>query len=104
MQQVNIGIIGSGTVGGGVYKAVQANGALMASRLGVQLRIAKVAVKDLKKARNVKISPALLTTDGQSVIEDPSIHLTGEFIGGTTTARTIVLNAFKLGKSVITAN
>ncbi|MDB6122340.1 MAG: Homoserine dehydrogenase [Pedosphaera sp.] len=104
MQQVNIGIIGSGTVGGGVYKAIQANGALMASRLGVQLRIAKVAVKDLKKARNVKISPALLTTDWQSVINDPSIHLIGEFVGGTTTARTIVLNAFRQGKSVITAN
>jgi homoserine dehydrogenase len=104
MQQVNIGIIGGGTVGGGVVKGLQVNGALMASRLGVQLRVAKVAVRDTKKARAVNIPPALLTTDWQSVIDDPSIHLIGEFIGGTTTARTVVLNAFKKGKSVITAN
>jgi homoserine dehydrogenase len=104
MQQVNLGIIGSGTVGGGVYKAIQLNGALMASRLGVQLRVAKVAVRDLKKARPVKVAPALLTTDWQAVIDDPAIHLIGEFIGGTTTARTVVLNAFMRGKSVITAN
>ncbi|MDB6019808.1 MAG: Homoserine dehydrogenase [Pedosphaera sp.] len=104
MQQVNLGLIGSGTVGGGVYQAIQRNGALMASRLGVQLRVAKVAVRDVRKARAVKISPALLTTDWQSVIDDPSINLIGEFMGGTTTARTVVLNAFKQGKSVVTAN
>ena len=104
MQQVNLGIIGGGTVGGGVYQAIQRNGALMASRLGVQVRVAKVAVQDLKKARAVNISPALLTTDWQSVIDDPAVNLVGEFIGGTTTARTVVLQAFKQGKSVVTAN
>lgn len=104
MQQVNLGIIGGGTVGGGVFKGLQVNGALMASRLGVQLRVAKVAVRDLKKGRAVKVPSSLLTTDWQSVIDDPSIHLIGEFIGGTTTARTVVLNAFKKGKSVVTAN
>jgi homoserine dehydrogenase len=104
MQQVNLGIIGGGTVGGGVYQALQRNGALMASRLGVQLRVAKVAVRDTQKARAVNVPPALLTSDWQSVIDDPAVNLVGEFIGGTTTARTVVLNAFKQGKSVVTAN
>jgi homoserine dehydrogenase len=104
MQQVNLGIIGGGTVGGGVYQALQRNGALMASRLGVQLRVAKVAVRDTQKARAVNIPPALLTTDWQSLIDDPAVNLVGEFIGGTTTARTVVLNAFQAGKSVVTAN
>jgi homoserine dehydrogenase len=76
----------------------------MASRLGVQLRVAKVSLRDLKKARPVKISPSLLTTDWQSIIDDPAVNLIGEFIGGTTTARTVVLSAFKKGKSVVTAN
>jgi homoserine dehydrogenase len=49
MQQVNLGIIGGGTVGSGVYEALQRNGALMASRLGVGLEITRVAVRDLKK-------------------------------------------------------
>jgi homoserine dehydrogenase len=104
MQQVSLGIIGGGTVGGGVYQAIQKNGGLMASRLGVRLRVARVAVRDLQKARAVKIPRALLTTDWQSVIDDPEVNLVGEFIGGDTTARTVVLNAFKAGKSVVTAN
>ena len=104
MQRVNLGIIGGGTVGGGVYQAIQRNGALMASRLGVKLQVAKVAVRDLKKSRPVAIPPALLTTDWRSVISDPEVNLVGEFIGGTTTAREVVLEAFKQGKSVVTAN
>ncbi len=85
MQQVNLGIIGSGTVGGGVYQAIHRNGALMASRLGVQVRVAKVAVRDVKKVRATAIPPALLTDDWQSVVDDPGVNLVGEFIGGTTT-------------------
>ncbi len=104
MEQVNLGIIGSGTVGGGVYQAIQRNGALMASRLGVRLRVVRVAVRDLKKARNVKVPANLLTNDWQSVVNDPSVNLVGEFMGGTTTAREVLLQAFKQGKSVITAN
>ncbi|HEX4646039.1 MAG TPA: homoserine dehydrogenase [Verrucomicrobiae bacterium] len=104
MQHVNLGLIGGGTVGGGVYQAIHRNGALMASRLGVQLRIARIAVLDPNKLRSVKVPPALLTTDWRSVVADPSINLIGEFIGGTTIAREVVLAAFKAGKSVITAN
>ena len=104
MQQVNLGIIGSGTVGGGVYQALQRNGALMASRLGVRLGVVRVAVRDLKKSRAVKIPPALLTTDWRSVVNDPKVHLVVELMGGTTTARQVVLAALKLGKPVVTAN
>lgn len=104
MEQVNLGIIGSGTVGGGVFQAIQRNGSLMASRLGVRLRVARVAVRDVKKARNVKVPTNLLTDDWRSVVTDPSVNLVGEFMGGTTTAREVLLQAFKHGKSVITAN
>jgi homoserine dehydrogenase len=104
MQHVNLGLIGGGTVGGGVFQALQRNGALMASRLGVQLRIVKIVVQDPNKLRPVKVPPALLTTDWRSVVTDPSINLIGEFIGGTTTAREVVLAAFKADKSVVTAN
>ena len=51
MQEVNFGIIGSGTVGGGVLKAIQRNGPLMSSRLGVRLTLLKVAVKNKAKTR-----------------------------------------------------
>ena len=55
MQQVNLGIIGGGTVGGGVFQAIRRNGALMASRLGVGLRVVRMAVRDVRKKRAVAI-------------------------------------------------
>ena len=104
MQQVNLGIIGGGTVGGGVFEALQRNGALMGSRLGLNLKISRVAVRDLKKNRGAKIPRHLLTTDWREVVCDPGINLVAELIGGTTIAREVVLTALKLGKPVITAN
>jgi len=104
MQQVNLGIIGGGTVGGGVFQAIQRNGALISSRLGVRLHVAKMAVRNIHKPRPVKIPVALLTTDWAGVVNDPQITLIVELIGGTTTARELVLNALKLGKPVVTAN
>ncbi|MFM8470354.1 MAG: homoserine dehydrogenase [Limisphaerales bacterium] len=104
MRQVNLGLIGGGTVGGGVFQAIQRNGALMASRLGVSLTVARVAVRDAKKARAVKIPAALLTTDWHAVVADPAVNLIVELMGGTTTARQVVLAALKLGKPVVTAN
>ncbi len=104
MRQVKLGLIGVGTVGGGVYQAIQRNGALMASRLGVEFRVVKVAARDLQKPRPVKIPSDLLTTDWASVVNDPEVELVLELMGGTTTARQVVLSALKLGKPVITAN
>ena len=104
MQRVNLGLIGGGTVGGGVFQAVQRNGALMASRLGVGLRVVRVAVRALRKRRAVPIPRALLTTDWAGVIRDPRVNLVVELMGGTTTARQVVLEALKLGKPVVTAN
>jgi homoserine dehydrogenase len=104
MQQVKLGIIGGGTVGSGVYEALQRNGALMASRLGVGLEISRVAVRDLKKDRPSKIPRELLTSDWREVVCDPDINLIAELIGGTTVAREVVLTSLKLGKPVVTAN
>ena len=104
MRQVNLGIIGGGTVGGGVYQGVQRNGALMASRLGIGLRVAAMAVRDLKKKRAVAIPRTLLTTDWASVVNNPQVELVVELMGGTTTARKVVLAALRLGKPVVTAN
>ena len=104
MQQVNLGIIGAGTVGGGVYQAIQKNGGLMASRLGVRFQIKRIAVRDLGKARAVKIPEALLTTDWRGVIDDPHIDIVLELMGGTTTAREAALRALKQGKPVVMAN
>src|SRR5438034_321725 len=104
MQQVNLGIIGGGTVGGGVFQAIQRNGTLMGSRLGVGLRVVRMAVRDVNKPRAVPIPPSLLTTDWSAVIQDPQVNLIVELMGGTSTARQAVLEALRQGKPVVTAN
>ena len=104
MQQVNLGMIGGGTVGSGVYHALQRNGGLMASRIGVRIHVRKVAAKAFDEPRPYPIPRSLLTTDWQSVVNDPEVHIVSELVGGTTLARTMILAALKLGKPVITAN
>src|SRR6185503_2682937 len=104
MQQVNLGIVGGGTVGGGVFQAIQRNGELMASRLGIWLNVVKMAVRDVNKKRPVKIPRTILTTDWNAVVSHPDINLVVELMGGTNTAREVVLQALKLGKPVVTAN
>ena len=104
MQTVNIGLIGGGTVGGGVYKALRRNGALMASRLGVRLRVTRVAVSNVRKQRAVKFPGGILTGDWEGVVTDPKIDMVAELMGGTTTARQVALAALRAGKPVVTAN
>jgi homoserine dehydrogenase len=104
MQEVNLGMIGGGTVGSGVFHALQLNGALMASRIGVKASMHKIAVKAFDEPRPYEIPDSLMTTDWQTVVNDPKVNVILELVGGTTLARTIILTALKLGKPVITAN
>ena len=104
MQQLNLGVIGGGTVGGGVFQAIQRNGQLVASRLGIKLQVRKVAVRNPRKRRPVTIPQALLTGDWAAVVNDPRVDVVVELMGGTTIAREVVLAALKLGKPVVTAN
>ncbi|HUA67475.1 MAG TPA: homoserine dehydrogenase [Candidatus Saccharimonadales bacterium] len=104
MQQVNLGMIGGGTVGSGVFHALQLNGGLMASRVGIKVAVHKVAAKAFDEPRPYPIPRALMTTDWKEVVSDPEVHIVSELVGGTTLAREIILTALKLGKPVVTAN
>jgi homoserine dehydrogenase len=104
MQQVNLGMIGGGTVGSGVFHALQLNGGLMASRIGVKVNLCKVAVKAFDEPRPYAIPRSCMTTDWQSLVADPQVDIVAELAGGTTIARAMILAALKLGKPVVTAN
>src|SRR5256712_12238386 len=104
MQQVNLGMIGGGTVGSGVFHALKLNGALMTSRIGVKVNLRKIAVKAFDEPRPYEIPASYLTTDWQAVVNDPQVDIVAELAGGITLARTVILTALKLGKPVITAN
>jgi homoserine dehydrogenase len=104
MQQINLGMIGGGTVGSGVFHAWQKNGGLMAARLGVKLVFRKIAVKTFDEPRPYPITRSLMTTDWQEVVNDPQIQVVIELVGGCGIARTMILAALEKGKTVITAN
>ena len=104
MQQVNIGLVGGGTVGGGVLSGLQHNGQLLASRLGLSLKVARVAVRDVRKPRPVPLPTGVITSDWREVVNDPSVHIVTELMGGTTIAKQVVLSALRRGKPVVTAN
>jgi homoserine dehydrogenase len=104
MQQVNLGMIGGGTVGSGVYHAWEQNGDLMAARLGVKLNFRKIAVKAFDEPRPYDIPRALMTTDWQEVVNDSQIQVVIELVGGTGIAKAMILAALAQGKTVVTAN
>ena len=104
MQQVNLGMIGGGTVGSGVFHAWSKNGGLLAARLGVKINFRKIAVKAFDEPRPYPIARHLMTTDWQEVVNDPEIHIIIELVGGCGIARTMVLAALAQGKTVVTAN
>lgn len=101
---IGIGILGLGTVGQGVWKHLSDKKSDLESRLGVKLDLRKVAVRDLKKRRAIKIPKAKITKNPLEVIDDPAVHVVCELIGGTTKAREFTLRALKLGKVVVSAN
>lgn len=101
---VNIGLLGLGTVGSGVVRLLQQNGALITQKLGRPLKISRVLVRERNRPRQVEVDPALLTTDADGIINDPDIHIIVEVMGGTDAAREYILKAMERGKSVVTAN
>ena len=104
MKEINIGILGFGTVGAGVVEGIQKNGALIAERTGIVPVIAGIADLDIETDRGIRVADGVLTSDAMSVITNPDIDLIVELVGGTTIARTFTLEALKQGKPVITAN
>ncbi|MGB9603412.1 MAG: homoserine dehydrogenase [Verrucomicrobiia bacterium] len=104
MDEITIGMVGGGTVGSGVYHALQLNSSLMESRLGLKINLKKIAVKAFDEPRPYPIPHSILTTNWREVVEDPQTQIVIELVGGTTVAREIILTALRLGKPVITAN
>lgn len=101
---IKIGLCGFGTVGQGVWKHLGRSRAELTQRLGARLEISRVAVRDPRKARLVKIPAKRLTTDAMAVATDPEIQIVCELMGGTDLARQVTLAALRLGKSVVSAN
>jgi homoserine dehydrogenase len=104
MAQVNVGIIGFGTVGAGTYEVLLTNRDMITKRVGAELAVQRIADLDLESDRGVPVPAGLLTKDAMEVIDDPEIHVIVELIGGLEKAREYILLAMEKGKHVVTAN
>jgi len=101
---LRIGLLGFGTVGQGVWKHLEADQSALEYRLGAKLELVRAAARDLGKKRPVDPGPDKLTDDPFSIVDDETIDIVCELIGGTTLAKDLTLRALRNGKTVVTAN
>jgi homoserine dehydrogenase len=104
MKPMHIGLLGTGTVGGGTHEVLRRNGAEIARRAGREIVVRMAAARDLEKARGVVGAGVELTDDPFKIAAHPDIEIVVELIGGTDIARELVLAAIGNGKHVVTAN
>ena len=102
--EVNIGLIGLGTIGSGVVKIIKENSELIEKRTGIKLRIKKACDRDAQRVSSLNLSEVEFTTNYDDIINDSSVHVVIELIGGYEPARTVIEKALKSGKHVVTAN
>jgi len=102
--ELRIGLLGCGTVGAAVVRLLRTNGDAIRARTGVSLRLLRVAVAQPSKPRAVQFEPGVLTGDAAAVVADERIDAVAEVMGGVDPARTLLLEAIRRGKSVVTAN
>jgi homoserine dehydrogenase len=98
---LRVGMLGCGVVGGEVARLIVANQKDLTARSGAQLDLVKIGVRNLTRPN---VAKDLLTNDLESIVKDAKIDLVIEVIGGIEPARTLILEALKNGKSVVTAN
>ena len=103
MRKIQVGLLGLGTVGMGVYKLLRKRAETMDKTIGAQLEIKKILVHNKNKKRE-GVDETLLTDDWKEIIEDDEIQIVIEVIGGIEPAKTMILEALKAGKNVVSAN
>lgn len=103
-KEINIGLLGYGTVGSGVAKIIHGHQQDLQYKLGVEVSIKKVLVKNIEKTRETVLASEVFTNNLDEVLSDPSIDLIIEVMGGTTEAKDAIEQSLYAGKGVVTAN
>jgi homoserine dehydrogenase len=101
---LKVGLLGCGNVGAAVVRLLEEHRDDIARRAGCRLEVARVAVRDPGRPRDVPLDPARFVADPMQVVEDPDVDIVCELIGGTEPAGRLVLAAFDRDKPVVTAN
>lgn len=101
---VGVGLLGAGTVGGTLIRRLVAEREAIEAKTGLVLDVRRVAVRDLAKQRAFDLPGDIVTSDPRRVVEDPSVQLIVEVMGGREPAGDLVLSALNAGKPVVSAN
>lgn len=106
MKKIGVGLLGLGTVGMGTYQVLKSQQAEMLQKLGVELEIRRIAVKDPNEviSQVEEKDTGILTSDWREVVQDDSVEIVIELMGGLEPAKTCILAALRAGKHVVTAN
>lgn len=103
-RQVKVGLVGFGTIGSGVAKLILEEADSIAAKTGLRLDLACVVDTDTESPRPVKLPDGILTTDINRLLNDDTIQIGVELVGGTDAAKEVQLKMLKAGKDVVTAN
>ena len=102
---VTLGIFGGGTVGGGIVEILTKKKSYFQQLTGKSIEVKKICVRDASKPRDFAIPDGCsIVTSYDDILNDDSIDMAVEVMGGTTDAKDVVMGALKNGKSVVTAN
>lgn len=104
MKQLNVGLLGIGTVGGGTYAVLTRNADEISRRTGVAIKVVQIADKNIEHAKSITESAVEVTNDAFAVVNNPKVDVVVELIGGYTLSKELVLKAIENGKHVVTAN
>ncbi len=104
MKAVRVGLLGFGVVGGGTVAVLTRNANEIARRAGRGMEIVKILARDPSKRRAQAVPEGLITTDAAAILDDPTIEVVVETMGGIEPARSYILAAIAKGKHVVTAN
>lgn len=104
MKPIQVGLLGIGTVGSGVFNVLQRNQDEISRRAGRGIQITMVADLDVERAKSVVGADIQVVNDARAIIANPDIDIVIELIGGYGIARALVLEAIAAGKHVVTAN
>ena len=104
MKKVKIALLGLGNVGRGVWMILNSNKEEIMKRCGYEVEVAKVLVRDKNKPRGVEIPNELVTTDFNEILDDDSIKIVVEVMGGIEPAREYMIKCMEHKKHIVTAN
>ncbi|UYX52087.1 homoserine dehydrogenase [Bacillus thuringiensis] len=104
MKEIQVGLLGLGTVGSGVVRIITDHQERLIHQVGCPVKVTKVLVQNIEKEREVDVPSTLLTQNVNEILDNPNVDVVIEVMGGIDDAKAYILQALKSGKHVVTAN